>query len=96
MTIKDQYIKEIVAGNRKMTSAMVGIKGALEKINDNNILHCQVLTNNTEALRILSEKNKAADWTIKTIIILLLLAIIVLAGAKQAVELFPSIFGIVK
>ena len=104
---KDKLIKEIIDGNKKTTRALVGIEGALEKINDNNVLHSESFTqaiqgntqafnNNAQALRLLCEKNKAADWTIKTIIILLLLAIIVLAGAKQAVELFPNVFGFIK
>lgn len=79
-----------------MTSAMVGIKGALEKINDTNALHSQILDNNTEALKILCAKNKSADGLIKAIILLLLIAVIVLAGVKQAGELFPNVFGFIK
>jgi hypothetical protein len=93
---KEQLTREIIDGNKKMTTAMVGIKNALEKINDTNVLHSQILDNNTAALNILCAKNKSADGLIKAIILLLLIAVIVLAGVKQAGELFPNIFGFIK
>ena len=92
---KDKLIEQIIDGNKKMTKVMIGVEGALEKINDQNVLHSSLFTktvnDNTNALKLLCEKNKAADWTIKVILILLTAAVIILAGAEKALKLFPMI-----
>jgi hypothetical protein len=79
----------------KNSIAFKGLENALKNINDQNILHSeafeQVVNKNTEALNYFCRSNKSSDKLFITIVLLLLLAVIILAGAKQAVELFLSL-----
>jgi hypothetical protein len=92
MTKNEEKLIKVLIRN---SNAMKGLEHALDKINDQNALHngafTQVVDKNTEALNAFCKSNKSSDRLFITIVLLLLVAVIILAGAKQAIELFLSL-----
>jgi len=88
---KDNLIEIIISSNSKMTEALTGIKGALEKINDQNVLHCQAISENTKTSENLVTATSTMNRTFKWLVMVLVLAIIVLAGAEKVLKFLPAV-----
>lgn len=73
-----QHLDEISLRN---SEALEGLKGAIDKINDTNILHLNALQKNTEAILAIEK-----FWG--KIVLILVTAISVLAGAEKVLGLF--------
>jgi len=86
---KDKLIKEVITGNRRMSRAMNNVSNALEKINDQNVLHTTAVENNNKIIQKLVTSNKWADWSFRLIVLLLIAALIVIAGAEKAFKILP-------
>lgn len=91
MTSQDKILKSFIDSNQKTTEALFGIKEALNKINDQNELHCNVLTKNTDKLIEMASSNKALVKTFQWVLIALVLAIISLAGAEKIIKFLPAL-----
>jgi len=91
MKNEDKILKLFVDSNQKTTEALFGIKEALNKINDQNKLHCNVLNQNTDKLREMVAGNKSLIKIFQWVIISLISALIILAGAEKAIGLIPFI-----
>ncbi len=92
---KDDLIKIIIEGNRQMTEATMGVKDALRDLNDNNVLHRQALDNNTRVIRDMVQCNEAVMNMIKWVFLLIIAALVVLAGAEKVFELLPNLQNII-
>lgn len=88
---KDKLIDELLVHNREMTKYMANIAGALENINDSNTLHAGAINNNTQAIQNMVEVNSSFLKFIRWILVVLVAAIIVLAGAEKVLEFIPPI-----
>ena len=100
MTIysKDALIETIINQQKSTTEFMERITAALELLNDNNILHKKAIDVNTDATKNMTSSIKIqsaylkmqANYT-KWITIVLVAAIIMLAGAEKALKFLPII-----
>lgn len=88
---KSDLMRVIIEGNRKMTEATMGVKDALRDLNDNNVLHRQALDNNTKVVQDLVTCNRTVTNMIRWVFIILVLALVVLAGAEKVLEFLPDI-----
>lgn len=95
---KDTLIETIINQQKTTTEFMDRITSALEALNDNNILHKQVIDINTSAtkdmttaIKVQSAYLKMQANYIRWITIVLVAAIIVLAGAEKALKFIPLI-----
>lgn len=95
---KDVLIETIINQQKTTTEFMDRITSALEALNDNNLLHKQAIDLNTKATDSMTSSIKVqsaylkmqANYT-KWITIVLVAAIIVLAGAEKALKFLPLI-----
>ena len=96
--IQNEFLNRYIEQNSKTVEFITKVNASLEQINDNNVLHKQSLEKNTEAVKDIStaftsalkqENSNSKFW--KTITLLLVISIIILAGVKQANELFKLV-----
>lgn len=73
----EQY-KEL---SEKTSVALDGLKNAIERINDTNVLHMQMLKENTQAVN-----NITTFWG--KIVMILISTVAILAGAEKVLSLF--------
>jgi hypothetical protein len=85
---KDRLIKEFIEQSSRNTEAFVGMKDALEKINDQNNLHALKEDGRYEIIKSMVDSNNKVYKLITTILLLLIAALIVRAGAEKALTLF--------
>lgn len=101
---KDKLTGEFIKQTRRNTKAFNRVANALEQINDQNKLHFNQDEERMGVIHDLVESNKKVveintkfyrifSVVFVSVFILLILAIIVLAGAERAIELFPSVFS---
>ena len=88
---KDKLIDELLTHNREVAKYMSNIAGALENINDSNVLHANAITANTTVIKSMVEVNSSFLRFIRWILIVLVAAIIVLAGAEKVLQFLPPI-----
>lgn len=86
---KDKLIGELLTHNREVTKHMSNIAASLENINDTNILHANMLNNNNSTIKSMVEVNTSFLKFIRWILVALVAAIIVLAGAEKVLEFIP-------
>lgn len=86
---KDKLIDELLIHNREVAKYMANIAGALENVNDSNLLHANAISKNTEVVKNMVEVNSSFLKFIRWILIVLVAAIIVLAGAEKVLEFLP-------
>jgi hypothetical protein len=86
---KDRLIREFIEQSKKNTEAFVGVKDALENINDQNKLHALNEDGRYQIIQSMVDSNNKVYKLITTILLLLIVALIVLAGAEKALTLFP-------
>lgn len=88
---KDKLIDELLVHNREVAKYMANIAGALENINDTNVLHANAINKNSEVVKNLVEVNSSFLKFIRWILIVLVAAIIVLAGAEKVLDFLPPV-----
>ena len=96
--IQNEFLNRYIEQNSKMVEFITRVNLSLDQINDNNVLHRQSLEKNTEAVKDIStaftasltqEASNTKFWRVITL--LLVISIIILAGVKQANELFKLV-----
>ncbi len=96
MTTQDKILKLFLDSNNKTNEALFGIKEALNSINDQNKLHCQMVQevsnktdrNYQDIIKMIASTNSLTN-IFKWVLMALVTAIIVLAGAEQALKFIP-------
>lgn len=91
MTVQDKILKSFLDSNKKTSEALIGINNALDKINDQNVLHCETINKNTDKLIEMVSANKSIIKIFQWVLVALVTAIIVLAGAEKAITLIPKL-----
>lgn len=86
---KDKLIGVLLENSTKMNEALVGIKDAIESINDQNVLHCQAIEENTKTSQNLVSATNSTYKLFKWVMIALVMAIIMLAGAEKVLTFIP-------
>lgn len=93
---KDKLIEILIDGNKNMTKYMSQVADALDKINDNNLLHKKAIDVNTKAtqkmatavttqVNFMERQTKFIWWLLAA----LAFAIIALAGAEKVLKFIP-------
>jgi uncharacterized surface anchored protein len=95
---KDELIKVILKNQKtissqivKNTEAFEGVKGALETLNDNNVLHNASEDVRNVTVAKLVAGNEKFYKTINYILMVLVAALVILAGAEKALKFFPNL-----
>ena len=88
---KDKLIKMYIESNARMVEYVSHLDTTLKALNDNNILHTQTLSKNTEAVREMVKSNNRFMKLFSWILVVLTLAIVILAGAEKALKFIPNI-----
>lgn len=76
----DELIKEYAVLSTSVSRALDGLEGAIKDMNDNNVLHANAITANTQAITDIK-----SFWG--SIVKLLTIAIIILAGVEKIDQL---------
>ena len=90
---KDELTNKLIDLNEKSVKYMERVSNVLVQLNDNNKLHKQAIDVNTTATKDMASSTKAMTksfnkvWVILWIIIL---ALIVLAGAEKVLNFLPK------
>jgi hypothetical protein len=88
---KDQLICEFIEMSKRNIEAFDGVKEALEQLNDHNILHAS----KEEARDLITAKlvnsNEKFYKLISYLLMILVFALISLAGAEKVLKFFPNI-----
>ena len=71
--------------------AMDRIATGIEKMNDSNVLHRKAIEINSEATHQMVTETKALLSFVRWIVVVLVLALIVLAGAEKALKFIPQL-----
>lgn len=95
---KDKLL-EIVFENQKViskqveknTEAFLGVKEALRQINDQNILHISKDDARAEVVKKLVDGNEKFYKIVSYILIVLIAAVVILAGAEKALKFIPNL-----
>ncbi len=88
---KDKLIDELITHNREVAKYMSNIAVALSKVNDSNVLHANAITGNTSIIKNMVEVNSSFLNFIRWILVVLVLAVIVLAGAEKILKFIPPL-----
>ena len=83
----DHLLDTFIEINKRSTRAMDRIAGAVEAINDTNVLHSKTIEEHSQAIKEVVAVNKSFLSFFRIIMLLLVAAIIVLAGAEQALKI---------
>jgi len=86
---KDKLIEELVCMNRRSVEALNGVKNALKLINDFNILHTSKEDTRYSTIKSLVDSNNKTYRLFSIVVIVLIAAIIILAGAEKALKFMP-------
>lgn len=83
---KDQLTEKFIDLNEKSVLFMEKVSNVLVQLNDNNKLHREAIITNTEATK---EMTKSFN-KIWYIFIVVILALVVLAGAEKVLDFLPN------
>ena len=86
---KDKLINELLIHNQAVAKYMAHIADALQSINDSNTLHANAINSNTTEIKNMIKVNSSFLDFVRWILIVLVLAIIVLAGAEKVLDFLP-------
>lgn len=89
MNNKDELFKIILDQQERNIQAFEGVKNALQNINDFNVLHATKEGDNYMAIKNLISSNKSVVSILQWVIVAVVSALIVLAGAGRALEFLP-------
>jgi len=81
MNMAKETLEQYKQLSEKTSVALDGLKDAIEKINDTNVLHMQMLKENTQAVN-----NITTFWG--KIVMILISTVAILAGAEKVLSLF--------
>ena len=87
---KDKLIEELLTHNQAVAGYMAHIADALQNINDSNTLHANAIDENTTEIKNMVKVNSSFLDFVRWILIVLVLAIIVLAGAEKVLDFLPA------
>ena len=88
---KDKLIDELLTHNREVARYMATIGGTLEKLNDTNLLHANAISSNSAVIKDMVAVNTSFLRYVRWILVTVILALIVLAGAEKALDFIPKI-----
>lgn len=88
---KDKLIDELLNHNKEVVRHMANIAGALENINDSNLLHSNAINANTKEIQNMATANNSTLRLLRWVLVTLVLAIVVLAGAEKVISIIPII-----
>ena len=96
MVNEEKIYKLFLDSNQKTTEALFGIKEALNSINDQNKLHCEMVKDNglkmdrnhDDISEMIAATNSVAK-TFRTIMLILIAAVVALAGAEKVLKFIP-------
>lgn len=88
---KDYLIKEFINISKRNIEAFDGVKEALNQINDQNALHNSKETDRNEVIKRLVDSNEKFYRATTYILLALIFALIVLAGAEKALKFLPGL-----
>lgn len=83
---QDQILTKLSTNNDKMVEFMAQIKDAINAINDTNKLHTVSIEKNTNAQMEMIKSNAMVMSFIRWVLVALIIALIVLAGAEKALQ----------
>lgn len=93
---KDKMVGLFIESNQKTNEALFGIREALVKINDQNKLHCELVVKNGdksdrnyEAIAKMIASTNSVTSILKWAFMVLIAAMVALAGAEKIVGLIP-------
>ena len=86
---KDDLVMMFIETQRKTSEFMGRVSTAIEKLNDSNILHVQALQINTRATEKMTTAVESQQNTFKWILMIIIMALVVLAGAEKIIEFIP-------
>ena len=90
---KDQLIHEFLEQSKMMTKYIERLDGTLRQVNDDNRLHKEAILANTEAINKMIGANDKFIKLFGTIMLILVGALVILAGAEKALK-FADLFKI--
>lgn len=88
---KDRLLDEFLNQSREMVKYVEKIDGTLREMNDQNKLHTTALLKNTEAVQIMVAGNDRFIKTFSIIMMVLVLALVTLAGAEKIIPELANI-----
>lgn len=88
---KDKLTEILIEGNEKMTNYMGQVAEAIRSFNDSNLLHLKAIDINTRATQQMATSVKSQTALVKWILIVLVLALVALAGAEKILKFIPSL-----
>lgn len=78
--------KEFLKAQERVTEVLTGMKESLCVLNDNNVLHMGKEDSRYESINKLAAAVEARSRVMNTIMIILVAALVVLAGAEKALQ----------
>jgi len=90
---KDQLIQEFLEQSKMMTKYVERLDGTLRQVNDDNRLHKEAILANTDAINRMVSSNDKFIKLFGTIMLILVGALVILAGAEKALK-FADLFKI--
>lgn len=82
--------KQLITNNNKMIEFMAQIRDAMNSINETNVLHIKSIDSNTNTILEMVKANSSLIGFIRWIVVALVIAIIVLAGAEKALKFITT------
>ena len=89
MNNKNELFKIILDQQERNIQAFEGVKNALQNINDFNVLHATKEGDNYMAIKNLISSNKSVVSILQWVVVAVVSALIVLAGAGRVLEFLP-------
>jgi hypothetical protein len=86
---KDKLIEELLSHNTEVVKQMANIANSLQNINDSNLLHSKTIDDNTLSIKKMVEVNGSFLKMFRFILIIVVAALIILAGAEKVTKLLP-------
>jgi hypothetical protein len=83
----ESQIKEYETLSNRVADALEGLNGAMEKLNDQSVLHTNAINNNTEAFRRMEEALKENKKVFITLGYIITVGLLLLAGAEKITEI---------
>lgn len=83
---KDLLIQEFLEQSKTMTKYVERLDNTLRQINDDNRLHKEAILANTEAINRMVTSNDRFIKLFGTIMLILVGALVILAGAEKAIQ----------
>lgn len=83
--------KEFLKAQEKLTEVLTGVRESLRNLNDSNVLHMSKEDARYESINKLATAVEARSKVMNTIMLILVAAVVVLAGAEKALQVLKII-----